>query len=48
MQYDVAELFGYLDSLKDLGALVYNSMIKGYEPKSKDWIKNQIYVSLKK
>ena len=47
VQYDVAELFQYLDSLKDLGALVYNSNIKGYEPKSREWIKNQIYVALK-
>ena len=37
--YDVAQLFEYLDSLKDLGALVYNVNIKAYEPKGKDWVK---------
>ena len=37
--YDVAELFAYLDSLKDIGTLVYNVNIKAYEPKSRDWLK---------
>ena len=39
ISYDVAELFTYLDSLCDLGALVYNVNIKAYEPKSRDWLK---------
>ena len=37
--YDVHQLFQYLDSLKDLGALVYNVNIKAYEPKGRAWIK---------
>ena len=37
--YDVSELFSYLDSLKDLAAMVYNVNIKAYEPKSREWIK---------
>ena len=45
--YDVHQLFGYLDTLKDLGALVYNVNIKAYEPKSRDWIKQQVYCGLK-
>ena len=45
--YDVHELFLYLDSLKDLGALVYNANIKAYEPKSREWIKQQVYCGLK-
>ena len=45
--YDVHQLFLYLDSLKDLGALVYNVNIKAYEPKSRDWIKQQVYCQLK-
>eukprot|EP00347_Sterkiella_histriomuscorum_P015730 403355897 len=47
VSYDVSELFTYLDTLKDLGCLVYNANIKGYEPKSRDWIKGQIYNALK-
>lgn len=45
--YDVAELFTYLDSLKDIGTLVYNVNIKAYEPKSRDWLKQQLYCGLK-
>jgi len=37
--YDVGDLFTYLDSLKDLAALVYNVNIKAYEPKSREWVK---------
>ena len=41
------QLFAYLDSLKDLGALVYNVNIKAYEPKSREWLKQQVYCGLK-
>jgi hypothetical protein len=45
--YDVTELFAYIDSLKDIGALIYNVNLKAYEPKSRDWIKQQVYNGLK-
>ena len=47
ISYDVHQLFAYLDSLKDLGALVYNVNIKAYEPKSREWLKQQVYCGLK-
>ena len=47
ISYDVAELFAYLDSLTDLGAMVYNVNIKAYEPKGRDWLKVQVYNGLK-
>ena len=37
--YDVSKLFDYIDSLRDLGALLYNANIKAYEPKGKEWMK---------
>ena len=37
--YDAFKLFEYIDSLGDLGALVYNVNIKAYEPKGKEWVK---------
>ena len=46
--YDCDDLFTYMDSLRDLGALVYNVNIKAYEPKSRDWLKNQVYNGLKR
>ena len=45
--YDVQQLFAYLDQLTDIGAMVYNVNIKAYEPKSRDWIKQQVYCGLK-
>ena len=47
VSYSVDQLFLYLDSLKDLGAMVYNVNIKAYEPKGRDWIKQQVYFCLK-
>ena len=37
--YVLNKLFDYIDSLRDLGALLYNANIKAYEPKGKEWIK---------
>ena len=39
MTYDASELFAYIDSLKDVGCLIYNFNLKAYEPKSRDWLK---------
>ena len=47
IKYDASQLFDYLESLTDLGAMIYNVNIKAYEPKGKDWVKEQIYKSLK-
>ena len=45
--YDASELFAYIDSLKDVGCLIYNFNLKAYEPKSRDWLKQQVYNGLK-
>ena len=37
--YNANDLFDYIDSLIDLGAMIYNVNIKAYEPKGKEWIK---------
>lgn len=47
MTYDVQELFGYLDSLQDVGCLIYNLNLKAYEPKGRDWLKQMVYNGLK-
>lgn len=39
IKYDVAQLFEYIDSLTDMGAMLYNVNIKAYEPKGKEWVK---------
>ena len=40
-------MFQYIDSIYDLGAMLYNVNIKAYEPKGKEWVKEQIYKGLK-
>lgn len=46
--YDIGQLFDFIDSLKDLSCLVYQSSTNTYAPYSKDWIKEKIYVLLRK
>lgn len=46
--YDVGDLFGYLDSVKDLCALVHDSVTNAYTPHNKAWIKDQVFKHLKR
>lgn len=47
VSYSVQELYQYVDSLHDVGVLVYNYNLKAYEPKSRDWLKQMVYNGLK-
>ena len=40
IQYDLADLLSYLDSLGDLSCLSYNDKTKTYIPHGRDWIKS--------
>jgi len=46
--YDVSELFDFIDRLTDLGCLVLQANTSTYVPRNKDWIKEQIYISLRR
>merc|ERR1712002_1192425 len=46
--YDISQLFDYIDGLTDLSVLVYNSSHTAYQPYNKDWLKEKIYVMLRK
>lgn len=46
--YDIGQLFDFIDSLNDLSCLVYQASTNTYAPYSKDWIKERIYVLLRK
>ncbi|CAM9385850.1 unnamed protein product [Discosporangium mesarthrocarpum] len=39
IQYDISDLFGFIDSLTDLCVLVFDGTTKSYLPHGKDWIK---------
>jgi hypothetical protein len=46
--YDVKDLFLFIDSLPDLGILVFQKNIQTYAPHDKDWIKRKVLDHLKK
>lgn len=45
--YDISQLFDFIDELTDLSCLVCTSN-KVYAPHNKEWIKEQIYIMLRK
>merc|ERR1712113_687581 len=45
--YDVQDLFDYIDALPDLSILVQNEKHHVYEPKGKQWIKENLFKQLK-
>lgn len=46
--YDISQLFDFVDQLKDLSVLVYQKSTNTYAPYNKEWIKEKIYVLLRK
>jgi|ERR1711936_752404 len=46
--YDISQLFDYIDGLTDLSVLVYDGKQSAYQPYNKDWIKEKIYMMLRK
>ena len=48
IQYDIKNLFEFLDSLTDLVALVFDSSSKKYDPKDRQFVKDRIVTHLRK
>lgn len=46
--YDISELYQYLDNLTDASCLVFNQQLGAYEPRNKDWLKQQVFHHLKR
>ena len=46
--YDIPQLFDFIDGLADLSCLVFSPNMGTYTPHSKEWIKEKIYVLLRK
>jgi hypothetical protein len=46
--YDISQLFDFIDSLAGLSCLVYQKATNTYAPYDRDWIKEKIYVLLRK
>jgi len=46
--YDISQLFDFVDQLRDLSVLVYQKSSNTYAPYNKEWIKEKIYILLRK
>ncbi|KAF8796840.1 enhancer of rudimentary homolog [Argiope bruennichi] len=46
--YDISQLFDFIDSLEDLSCLVFQKSTMTYAPYNKDWIKEKIYILLRR
>merc|ERR1712056_79676 len=46
--YDISQLFDFVDALSDLSCLVYQKSTNTYAPYNKDWIKEKIYILLRR
>nr|CAD7428391.1 unnamed protein product [Timema monikensis] len=46
--YDISQLFDFIDQVADLSCLVYQKSTNTYAPYNKDWIKEKIYVLLRR
>jgi len=46
--YDISQLFDFVESLTDLSCLVYQRNTNTYAPYAKDWIKEKIYILLRR
>lgn len=46
--YDISQLFDFIDQLADLSCLVYQKSTNTYAPYNKDWIKEKIYILLRR
>jgi hypothetical protein len=46
--YDVSQLFDFVDELRDISCLVLDKKSFKYSPYDRDWIKEKIYILLRK
>ena len=46
--YDISQLSDFIDDLADLSCIVYRADTQTYQPYNKDWIKEKIYVLLRR
>ncbi|CAG5105513.1 Oidioi.mRNA.OKI2018_I69.chr1.g2191.t1.cds [Oikopleura dioica] len=46
--YDIAQLFDFIDEINDIACFVYKSDGSSYKPYNREWIKEKIYILLKR
>jgi len=48
IQYDISDLYAFLDSLNDMCGLVFDPSTMMYAPRDRTWLKDQILQHLKR
>jgi hypothetical protein len=48
ISYDISELFLFLERLGDITCMVFDADRQVYIPKSRDWIKDQLFIILRR
>ncbi|XP_078433619.1 enhancer of rudimentary protein [Wolffia australiana] len=48
LQYDISDLYNFIDGLADLSALVFDHSIHAYLPYDREWIKQRTFHHLKR
>eukprot|EP00730_Choanoeca_flexa_P010688 TRINITY_DN2021_c0_g1_i1.p1 TRINITY_DN2021_c0_g1~~TRINITY_DN2021_c0_g1_i1.p1 ORF type:complete len:102 (+),score=20.95 TRINITY_DN2021_c0_g1_i1:88-393(+) len=48
INYEVGDLYAFIDALSDMSALVHDKKSNNYVPHNKDWIKERVFAMLKK
>ncbi|XP_027096412.1 enhancer of rudimentary homolog [Coffea eugenioides] len=48
INYDISDLYNFIDGLADMSALVYEHSIQAYLPYDRKWIKTKLLQHLKK
>ncbi|XP_052900791.1 protein enhancer of rudimentary-like [Anopheles moucheti] len=46
--YDISQLFDFIDQLIDISCLVFQESTQSYAPHNKVWLKENIYIMLKR
>ncbi|XP_064621782.1 enhancer of rudimentary homolog [Lineus longissimus] len=46
--YDISQLFDFIDKFADMTCLIYDPDDRAYVPHTKAWIKEQIYILMRK
>lgn len=44
--YDISDLLDYIDSLKDISAMVFDNRTSSYQPHGREWIKKRLEMFL--
>ena len=47
LSYGIEDLFAFIDTLGDIGMMVYSKQLSAYEPKGKSWIKERTVARLR-